>query len=941
MRYTPLLILAAILLGVSEAGAQGKMPVSEPSTLKEMESSRRQKVVLQETSLLQSYPVRSVGPVVQGARITDLAIPKESDKIYYVAYASGGVFKTENAGTTFQPVFDRQGALTIGDMALAPSNEQILYVGTGEKNSSRSSYAGSGVYKSTDGGVNWEHLGLDNIQHTSRVLVHPENPDIVWVAAIGGLYSENEERGVFKSTDGGQSWDKTLYINDSTGIIDLAMDSQNPEVLYAAAWERTRQPWDFKGSGIHSGIYKSTDGGVSWNKLTTGLPSGKHVGRIGLSVAESQPNTIYALIDNLKETKEKKEEEEKDGLSFVDFADMSKKELLELEEEALNEFLKEESFPEKYTAAKVKAGVAAGKYTPRDIAVYKGDANAALFETQVPGAEVYRSTDAGKSWEKMNEYPLEGVYYTYGYYFGEIRTSPTNPDKIFILGVPLLSSEDGGKTFYRVDTTGEVHVDHQALWIDPQDDEHLILGNDGGLYTSYDGGATWSHLNNTAVGQFYTVNVDMEEPYNVYGGLQDNGVYMGSSQSIPNKTEEWEHIMGGDGMYVAVDPRPNKVVYTGYQFGNYFRLNLATDEMEYITPQHNIGEPKLRFNWRTPVILSPHNPDIVYMGAQKVFRSLNQGDTWEVISPDLTKDLPQGNVPFSTITSLDESPLKFGLIYAGTDDGNVQVTKNGGGSWEKINGNLPQDLWVSSLEASAHEEGIVYLALNGYRFDDFNTYLYRSDDYGQSWTNIQANMPDEAVNILIEDPVNPSLLYAGTDHGAYISLKRGGEWHPITDLPNVAVYDMVVHPREKELVIATHGRSVYIMEVEPLQKLSKTAGDSLLAFKANDLRFTERWGERRYPYLEPEVPEIKLRYFAPKAGTVAVDVLNKAGNSVYEGEVNAAEGFNVWSWNVQQNRNGEKGRKNKKIKSDYLNKGEYTIILQMDGQEAKSNFEIK
>ncbi|WP_017731368.1 WD40/YVTN/BNR-like repeat-containing protein [Nafulsella turpanensis] len=940
MKYTTLLLSATVILSVSEAGAQSKMPASEPSSAKEMRASRQQKEALQQTSLLQDYPVRSIGPVVQGARITDLAIPKGNGKTYYVAYASGGVFKTNNAGTTFEPVFDKQGALTIGDMALAPSNEEVLYVGTGEKNSSRSSYAGSGVYKTTDGGRHWQHLGLDNIQHTSRILVHPENPDIVWVAGIGGLYSNNEERGVFKSTDGGQSWVKTLYINDSTGIIDLEIDSKNPEVLYAAAWERSRKPWDFKGSGTHSGIYKSTDGGESWEKLTNGLPAGKHVGRIGLSVADSQPNTIYALIDNLEETKEKKEEKT-EGLTFASFADMSKEELQGLGEEALNEFLKEEGFPEKYTAAKIKADVAAGKYTPRDIADYKGDANAALFETQVPGAEVYRSTDSGKSWEKMNEYPLEGVYYTYGYYFGEIRTSPTNPDKIFILGVPLLSSEDGGKTFYRVDTTGQVHVDHQALWIDPQDDEHLILGNDGGLYTSYDGGATWNHLNNTAVGQFYTVNVDMEKPYNVYGGLQDNGVYMGSSKSVPNKTEDWEHIMGGDGMYVAVDPRPNKVVYTGYQFGNYFRLNLATDEMEYITPQHNIGEPKLRFNWRTPVILSPHNPDIVYMGAQKVFRSLNQGDSWEAISPDLTKDLPQGNVPFSTITSLDESPLKFGLLYAGTDDGNVQVTRNGGGSWEKINGSLPKDLWVSSIQASAHEEGTVYLALNGYRFDDFNTYIYRSDDYGQNWEEIQGNLPDEAVNVLIEDPVNPSLLYAGTDHGAYISMNRGDKWHPITDLPNVAVYDMVVHPRENELVIGTHGRSIYIMDVKPLQKLSKTAGNSLLAFDVKDLRYSERWGERRYPYLEPEIPEVTLRYFGPKTGAVAVEVLNEAGHPVYVGEGSAEEGFNFWKWNVQQNRNGEKGRKNKKVESDYLNKGKYTILLKMDGQEAKSTFEIK
>lgn len=940
MKYKKWLLSAAVCAWSSTAMAQEQMPESIPSTAEQMSFSREQKEALVKTSFLKQYPVRNIGPVVQGARITDLAVHSGNSKVYFIAYASGGVFKTENAGVTFEPVFDKQGALTIGDLALAPSNNAVLYVGTGEKNSSRSSYAGSGVYKSSNGGESWEHLGLDNIQHTSRILVHPQNPEVVWVAALGGLYSNNAERGVYKSTDGGQSWQQTLYINDSTGIIDLEIDSQNPDILYAAAWERSRRAWDFKGSGVHSGIYKSTDGGESWQKLTNGFPEGEHVGRIGLNVAPSQPNTVYALLDNLQESKEKKETKE-EGLTFSSFINMKAEELGKLEDKKLEDFLRKNNFPAKYTAARVKADVKAGKYTPADIAEYRGDANEALFDTSVPGAEVYRSDDRGESWQKVNEYPLEGVYFTYGYYFGEIRTSPADPEKIYILGVPMLSSNDGGKTYYRVDTTGEVHVDHQTLWIDPQDDKHLMLGNDGGLYTSYDGGANWRHINNAAVGQFYTVNVDMEEPYNVYGGMQDNGVYMGSSKSVPNKTDDWKQIMGGDGMFVAVDPRKNKIVYTGYQFGNYYRLNLATDEMEYITPQHEIGEAKLRFNWRTPVILSAHNSDILYMGAQKLFRSLNRGESWEAVSPDLTKDYPQGNVPFSTIASLSESPLKFGLLYAGTDDGNIQLSRNGGGSWEKVNNELPDMLWVSSLQASRHEEGRVYVALNGYRFDDFSTHIYRSDDYGKTWIDLQGNLPDEAVNILIEDPVNPELLYVGTDHGAYVSMNGGERWSPVNDLPNVAVYDMLVHPRENELVIGTHGRSVYLMDVAPLQKLRKQAQDSLQVFQPKPLRYSERWGERRYAYLEPTVPSSRLTYYVPQAGAVAIKVLNEEGNVVYEGQDQAVEGFNSWSWNVQRNRNGQKGRRNKTVEPEFLDKGTYTIRFTMGNQESATTLEIK
>ncbi|EMR04391.1 WD40/YVTN/BNR-like repeat-containing protein [Cesiribacter andamanensis] len=932
-------LFLSLLLAGATALAQQPLQPSAPSSPQDIRASWQQKSALQQTSILRNYALRSIGPVVQGARITDLAVAA-NPKTFYVAYASGGVFKTENAGDTFVPIFDNQGALGIGDIALAPSDESILYVGTGEKNSSRSSYAGAGVYKSTDAGASWQHLGLEGTQHISRIVVHPQQPQTVWVAAMGALYTNNADRGVYKSTDGGKNWQKTLYINDSTGIIDLEIDPANPNVLYAAAWERTRLSWNFKGSGANSAMYKSTDGGTSWKKLEGGFPAGQGVGRIGLSVAPSQPNTLYALLDNLEETKEELKAE-KGKLTAASFLSMSQEQLLALPNEQLQQFLKDNRFPEKYTPERVKQEVRDGKYEPRALAEYLGDANQALFNTKVSGAEVYRSNDAGASWQKQNSYPLEGVYFTYGYYFGEIRTAPTNPDKLYILGVPMLSSNDGGRSWYRVDSTGNVHVDHQALWINPQDPEHLMLGNDGGLYISYDGGAHWRHVNNMSTGQFYTVAVDMETPYNVYGGLQDNGVLKGSSQSIPNQTEDWEHLMGGDGMFVQVDPRNSNLVYTGYQFGNYFRLELDKKKQTYISPRADIGEASLRFNWRSPLVMSSHNADILYMGAQRVYRTLNGGESWEPISPDLTKNLPQGNVPFSTIVSISESPLRFGLLYVGTDDGNIQLSRNGGASWELIGAGLPQNLWISSLQASRHQEGRVYATLTGYRFDDFRAYLYRSDDFGKTWQSIKGNLPEEAVNIVLEDPVQPQLLYAGTDHGAYLSLEGGRIWQPINELPNVATYDLIVHPRENELVLATHGRSVYIMDVKPLQTLAAGPQDQLLLVGEPSLRYSERWGQKQYPYSPLSEPRTSLLYHLPQAGTAQLEVLSKEGGLLYTTTLSGDKGFGQWRWNLKQNRNGLPGRKNKAVDGGYLPKDAYTVRLSQGGKKAETTLTVK
>lgn len=908
---------------------------------KEIADSHARRKALAEKSLLKGYEARNIGPVVQGGRIVDIAVNEDNPKEYYVAYASGGIFKTTNRGITFLPVFDDQDALGIGDMALAPSDNKILYVGTGENNSSRSSYAGSGVYKTIDGGKTWQHLGLSNTQHIGKVIVHPQNPDIVWVASVGALYTHNEDRGVYRSTDGGKTWSKTLFVNDSTGIIDLVINPANPDQLWASAWERTRKAWNFKGSGPGSGIYRSDDGGQTWSKTMDGFPEGEIVGRIGLNVSASSPNIIYAFLDNQATVKKEKKKEEDKKLKLTDFRDMTAQHLLDLSDDQLNEFLKDNGFPKKYNAERIKKEIRQGKYQPVAIAEYFGDANDALFNTSTVGAELYRSDDYGDTWKKMNSYDLEGVYFTYGYYFGEVRVAPDNPDLVYIFGVPLLKSIDGGVTYSRLDTIGDVHVDHQALWINPKDSQHLLLGNDGGLYESYDEGANWRHINNMPVGQFYTVNVDMEKPYNVYGGLQDNGTLVGSSKSVPNRTKHWEQLFGGDGMFVSPDPRDNNIVYTGFQFGNYYRVNRKQNDFTKVTPQHDIGEDVLRFNWRTPLILSDHNPDIVYIASQRLYRSLDRGDHWEPISPDLTKNMPQGNVPFSTISAVSESPLKFGLIFVGTDDGNVHVSKSSGGEWMAISEGLPKNKWVASIFASPHHEGEVYVSLNGYREDDFSTYIFMSTDYGKNWKSLKSNLPEVVVNDLIQDPVNPDLLYLGTDHGTYTSFDKGNTWMMINQVPNVAAYDLMVHSRENELVVGTHGRSIYIIDVKPFQQVAGNTDVAVKIFEVENIRHSEKWGEKQYPYLKSFDPEVDIRYYVGKpTQSVSIEIYNENNDLVRKMEGNGAAGFHKIRWDVKTTSYGKKKKKDDQ-ESKYAAKGKYTIKVVNGSESDKTSFEIK
>lgn len=922
-----------------------RVAVSQPTTPAQLEQSYQQRKSLAATSLLKNYPVRHIGPTLRGGRIVDIEVNLNNPKDFYVGYASGGIFRTRNNGITFEPVFDHQDALGIGDFALAASDANVLYVGTGEKNGSRSSYAGSGVYKTVDGGKTWQHVGLTGTQHVSRVLIHPQDVNTVWVASLGALYSNNPERGVFKSTDGGKTWKKTLFVNDSTGVSDLVINPQNPRQLWAATWERTRKAWDFKGNGPGSAIYRSEDGGDTWTKSVAGFPQAKTVGRIGLDICWSKPNTLYAVLDNQEEVKSTEVPKDDGKLKPALFKDISNEAFLALDEKKLDDFLKDNRFPKKYTGSSVKKDIRGGRYTPRALYEYLGaDANADLFTAKIKGAEVYRSDDGGKNWQRTHSFDIDGVYFTYGYYFGENRVSPANPDHVFIYGVPMLRSRDGGKTWVEMDSVGQVHSDHHALWINPKDDQHMLMGNDGGLYQTYDQGDTWLHINNVAAGQFYTVNVDMETPYNVYGGLQDNGVQRGSSKSIPNRTKHWEAIFGGDGMYVAPDPRNSKLVYTGFQFGNYFRLELDRGRNTRITPQHDLGEAPLRWNWRTPLILSKHNPDIVYMAAQRVYRSLNKGDEWEAISGDLTRNRKQGNVPFSSIAALAESPLQFGLLYAGSDDGLLWVSKNGGGSWEAIHTGLPTNRWISSVFPSPHDKSTVFVTLNGYREDEFNTYIYKSVDYGKTWTSLKGNLPESVANVIVQDPVSAELLYAGLDNGSYVSLDGGNAWHALPGALNVPAYDMIVHPRDFELVIGTHGRSVMIADVKPLQALREGGiARGVVAFAPESIRFSEQWGKRPYTWAPVNQPKAGIFYYVGQVGNTKVEVLDEKNNVLRTLSGKSDLGFHtlLWDLQVEEVAVAAKGKAKPAPTLKYASKGKYKLKFTNGSAVAEVVVEVK
>lgn len=817
-----------------------------------------------------------LGPTNISGRVTDVAVvaPKGQNYTIYVATASGGVWKTVNEGTTWESIFDEAPTQSIGDIAIDPSNPNVIWVGTGETNIFRSSMAGCGVYKSTDGGESWTHMGLAATHTIARIVVHPQNSDIVYVAASGHEWTDNPERGIYKTTDGGQTWEQVLYVNDRTGGQDLVMDPSNPEVLYAATWQRIREKWNdprTKASYTGSGIHKTTDGGKTWTAIDNGLPAPNHRGRIGIDLCATQPNIVYAFVDNY-----------------------------EIARQA------EEGATDAY-------GRPAGGI--------------------IKGATVYRSDDGGQAWRRVSEENryMESLGGTYGWVFGQIRVDPLDPDKIYVMGLNLNLSADGGKRFKPI---GDMHSDHHALWIDPANTDYLVNGNDGGVVISYDGGKNWKDFtHNLPAVQFYNVAVDMETPFHVYGSIQDHFSFRGvvdlsgGRQNI--RPVEFESVPGGEGSRHAIDPTDANTVYSEGFYGSITRTNMATGEEKDILPKLPEGSPRLRGQWVAPFILSPHNPRIIYHGMQSVFRSFDRGDTWERISPDLTYNDPQklGDISHQTLFALSESPLKFGLLYAGTDDGRAWVTKNSGEKWIEITKGLAKHRWISCIEASHVQEGTVYLSQNGKRDDDFAPYLWKSTDYGKTWKSIAGNIALGPVNVIRQDSKNPDLLYVGTDLGVYVSLDGGDRWEALPGgMPTTFVHDVVVHPKEDILVAATHGRGMWALDARPLQALkADVLAKPLHLYPVDDVTLPRRYWQRPTP--------ARIALYLGQAGQVEVKIKDAEGAVVKTLSVDG-KGYQAVEWDLTLGETPE-GERPKRAKE-----GAYTVVVTLGETQAETTFNI-
>ena len=820
------------------------------------------------------FDFRNLGAFRISAWVGEFAVPvnpgEKHKYTWYAAARAGGVWKTVNNGTTFECVSDELGVNAIGDVELAPSNADIVWIGTGEDFNARSSYYGNGIWKSTDGGESWKKMGLEDSHHIAEIIIHPENPDIVWVAVMGHLYSENKERGVFKTVDGGKTWEKVLYVDESTGIIDIAISNKNPDILYASAYEKVRLPWTFEPGGEKSRLYKSVDGGRNWEMIIGGgFPEGP-LGRIGIDVQYNNPDVIVAVVQNLNL---KPGMDPDEPVEFDEFTDRS-------------------------------------------------------FDNLI-GGECYRSMDAGKTWERLNDPEKVDVSGKAAYSFNKICVDPYDPDKIYIIGDGMHVTLDGGKTWPRSWESGLFNTnfgDNRTLWIDPLDGRHMFLGSDGGVYETWDGGKSMYHYYNIPLGEIYMVEVDDAEPYNIYIGLQDHETWKAPSNSWSGQISIKDWVITGmwDGMHTRVDHENNRWLYFTTQFGSHHRVDQATGERISIAPVPPDEGERYRYTWNAPIMLSPHNSAIVYAGAQKLLRSLNRGDTWEEISPDLTtndkiKIAGTGHVMYCTIVSMDESPLKPGLIWAGTDDGKVHLTRDHGAHWEELTTNVekagvPSERWVARIIASRYNEATAYLVHTGYRNDDFNPYVLKTNDYGKTWHDISSNLPDYPVNVIFEDVRNPELLFIGNDTGVYYTLSGGKEWTRLeAGLPPVVVRDLLVHPRENDLLVGTYGRAAWLGDISPLQQMNDKIRE--MDFYLFDIEpkpvmnYSQQamWGNYhmtgsnhiRTPN-EPNGLEIWFRFKNDSKDGAQLEVEDAEGNLVYSREIPVNKGIKKVYWDTSR-----------------------------------------
>ena len=791
---------------------------------------------------LAAFSARHVGPAVTGGRIHDVEALAEDPSTIYVATASGGLWKSVNRGITWTNLWERMPVSTFGDLAIAPSDPNILYAGTGEQQNRQSTSWGNGIYRSDDAGATWRHLGLEETRHTGRVQVHPSNPDIVYVAALGNLWRSTADRGVYRSRDGGRSWDKVLHIDEHTGAVDLVIDPSNPDVLYAAMYQRQRRTWGFNGGGPGSGIYKTADGGDSWRELTNGLPAGDK-GRIGIAVSASNPQILNALVQH--------------------------------------------------------AGESGG----------------------------YRSEDGGESWERVSDQNIRPMYYSH------VFIDPTNEDRVYTLATSAHRSEDGGRTFTEIAERPTydvgVHADHHTMWIDPGDPDHFYLAGDAGLHETYDRGVTFRRINNLPIGQFYGITVDNRDPYWIYGGMQDNHSWMG-----PSATRSWDGIVDdewrqsgfGDGMYQQADP-DGRTIYINSQNGGWTRFDNVTGDMMSLRLSAPEGEEPYRWDWVSPSLISRHDPNVVYLGGNRLFISRDRGDSFTrtedltrqqdrdelaimgVRGGDITLSRNDGTSSYGEIVTISESPLDPAVLWVGTDDGNVQVSRDGGRSWNEVSGGapgLPDGTYVSRVLASAEASGTAYVTFDAHRDGDFAPYVYRAEDYGAAWTALHATLPSGSANVIVEHPDDPAVLFLGTEHHVFASTDRGASWARFPNLPTTAYDDMVIHPRDKDLVLGTHGRSIIIIDdIGPLARYSEAVADAAALAGTGDGTIMNYWKDTSYRAQatfmgDNPVDGAHVTYrLGPGSGPARLTIRNADGDIVRALNVPYGPGLHRVNWDLR------------------------------------------
>ena len=801
----------------------------------------------QKAELLKKYSWRAIGPANMGGRVTDIDGVPGDPSTFYVSGADGGIHKTIDGGVNFKPIFENQRAYSIGALTIAPSDSNVLWVGTGEGDPRNSVGYGWGVYRSVDGGQTWKNLGLKKTERIKRIVVDPNNPDIACVCALGKQWGPNKERGVFKTTDGGKTWDKVLFIDENTGCADIAMEIKNPRVMYAGMWTFRRRPWRFDDGGKNTAVYKTTDGGATWKKIMKGLPK-TDMARPGIYIAQSDPNIIYLMTE------------------------------------------------------------------------FKG------------GGTVFRSNDKGENWEMVNDDPNINFR---PFYYSDVRVDPQHSNILFSISGWLSRSKDSGNTWERIATS--VHGDHQSLWIDPKNPKYILNGSDGGFQRSFDGGDSWEIINNIELSQFYQIQVDNLRPYNVYGGLQDNGTWVGPSNSLYNAgilKRHWRGLAYGDGYFAEPIPGNEHLVYTNLQGGVPFLVDSRYGNVRTIHPYPKIvgsagdaiDKHKYRFNWDSPIHISPHDPETVYVGGNVIFKSQDRGNSWEVISPDLTtndksKQISSGGTIYQdntaaefhcTVLYIAESPIQKGVIWAGTDDGNVQLTMDGGASWKNLNNRikgLPEFSWVSKIHASEHNAGTAFVTVDQHRMDDFKPYIFMTKNFGKTWEKISGNLPqDDYVKVVRQDPHNPKLLFAGMEHGIYASWDSGKNWEKINiDLPNVSVRDLRIQKRDRDLVVGTHGRGAYILDdIRPLEELDGIMDKSIHLFPIREgVLWNMYWrlenlGDKKYTAKNPEYGTYINYYLNHKPkSSIEVKIFDKQNNLITTLEdENPEKGINRLTWDL-------------------------------------------